>query len=70
MLNRHVRLKFREHLTPFLPLGTRVLLHFLYHGVDLVLGNGSEGPPGNVDHVVEIKDYEVGRESHHDCDNS
>jgi hypothetical protein len=70
MLNRYVRLKFRERLTPFLPLVTRILLHFLHHGIDLVLDDGSEGSLGDVDYVVEIKDYEVGRESDDDCDSS
>jgi hypothetical protein len=70
MLNRHVRLEFRERHAPFLPPGTRILLHFLYHGIDLVFGDGSDGPPGDVDYVVEIKDYEVGRESDDNCDNS
>jgi hypothetical protein len=70
MLNRSFRLEFRERHAPSLPLGTRILLHFLYHGVDLVFGDGSDGPPGDVDYVVEIKDYEVGRESDDNCDNS
>ena len=70
MLNCNVRFKFRECLTPFLPLGTRILLHFLYYGIDLDLGDGSDGSLGDVDYVVEIKDYEVGRESDDDCDNN
>ena len=70
MLNRQVRLKFQERLTPFPPLSTRILLHFLYHDIDLVLDNGSEGSLGDIDYVVEIKDYGVGRESDHDCDNN
>jgi hypothetical protein len=70
MLNRNFRLKFRERLPPFLPLGTRILFHFLYHGIDLVFGDGFDGFPGDIDHVVEIKDYEVGRERDDNCDNS
>jgi hypothetical protein len=70
MLNRNFRLEFRERPAPFLPLGTRILLHFLYYGIDLVFGDRSDGPRGDVDCVVEIKDYEVGRESDSNCDNS
>ena len=69
MFNRNFRFKFRERPAPFLPLGTRILLHFLYHGIDLVFADGSDGPPGDVDYVVEIKDYEVGRESDDNRDN-
>ena len=70
MLNRRLRFEFRKRLAAFLPLRTWILLHFLYHSVDLVLGDRSDGSPGDEDYVVEIKDQEVGRESDDDCNNS